>query len=472
MKDLSLSVSVVVAAVVLILSYRYVFSGPHRGIMCQLFQLDAVCPAVHVSAAIDDPSFQPLIDTFRSHLELGLTVGAGFTAYVDGKRVAHLTGYVGERPYNDSTIVQVFSSGKVLEAVVIATLVDRGLLDYDGRVIDYWPEFARGDARKSVITIKDVLKHDSALPHISTGNADGKYRFEQLADHDVMKRLVEDTPLLFNGTVGRRAYHALSRGQILNQIVRLVDPKHRHIGSFAEEEIARPLGVDFHFGTPEYLDNRVYPLSEEPLPRALIHILPNILLYRTFGFGLPFLESYDNYEMMADTMTPGTTPYEWFNSYPLDFNTKLFNLPMWRRLVASSAHATSNSQSLAAISTLISQGGTFNGTTLWSKKTHSRMTHISDDEPKFCHATHMHTTFTDGGLGYLKSRSRWSPDVKWSGWGGFGGSVCLFFQIPTSDGRMRNVSIGYTMTSMGIALAERRSLELMRETEKIVRQNN
>ena len=38
----------------------------------------------------------------------------------------------------------IFSSGKNVEAICVACLIDRGLLNYNDRVSRHWPEFAQG----------------------------------------------------------------------------------------------------------------------------------------------------------------------------------------------------------------------------------------------------------------------------------------------------------------------------------------
>ncbi len=58
-----------------------------------------------------------------------------------------------------------------------------------------------------------------------------------------------------------RAYHALSRGVILNEIFRRVDPKKRTIGQVLREEVAGPLQADVYIGLRPEEESRVTKLE-------------------------------------------------------------------------------------------------------------------------------------------------------------------------------------------------------------------
>ncbi len=57
-----------------------------------------------------------------------------------------------------------------MAALAMATLVDKGLLDYDDKVTKHWPEFAnvppqadRHHKAKEDLTVADVLRHEAGL---------------------------------------------------------------------------------------------------------------------------------------------------------------------------------------------------------------------------------------------------------------------------------------------------------------------
>ena len=49
----------------------------------------------------------------------------------------------------------------------------------------------------------------------------------------------------------RREYHAITRGFVLQEVFRRVEPKQRSIGQFLGEEVFKPLGVDVFVGLDE-----------------------------------------------------------------------------------------------------------------------------------------------------------------------------------------------------------------------------
>nr|HMT06757.1 serine hydrolase domain-containing protein [Pyrinomonadaceae bacterium] len=57
------------------------------------------------------------------------------------------------------TLCPVYSATKPIGALVVATLVERGKLDYDAPVADYWPEFAANG--KGAYTVAEALSHQA-----------------------------------------------------------------------------------------------------------------------------------------------------------------------------------------------------------------------------------------------------------------------------------------------------------------------
>ena len=47
------------------------------------------------------------------------------------------------------------------QALVVAMLVDRGLLSYDDLVTKHWPEFGKNG--KEHVTVADVMRHEAFL---------------------------------------------------------------------------------------------------------------------------------------------------------------------------------------------------------------------------------------------------------------------------------------------------------------------
>ena len=190
-----------------------------------------------------DPHFSSVVRLF-TRLFPGRRYGGGaLVVYIDGQPVVDVwTGWsdrAGEVPWSADTGAIVFSATKAVASTVIHRLVDKGRLDYDAHVADYWPEF--GANGKSDITIRDVLRHRSGLSHLK-----GVSKTE-LMDHRLMEERLAAAPV--DHLRGAPAYHALTYGWLLSGLVRSVTGK--GMKSLIRTELARPLNTDgLHLGRP------------------------------------------------------------------------------------------------------------------------------------------------------------------------------------------------------------------------------
>jgi CubicO group peptidase (beta-lactamase class C family) len=215
---------------------------------------------VRVEGTCQDRFSQVRAEFERNLAERG-EVGASVCVTVDGETVVDLWGGVGDpatgRAWERDTIGVVWSCTKGAVALCAHMLAARGELDFDAPVADYWPEFAKGG--KDAVTVRMALNHQAgvaALPEVV-----GEFA---LCDWDaVTTTLAEMDPLWEPGT--RHGYHALVFGHLIGEIVRRVDG--RSIGTFFRDEVAEPLGLDFHIGLPESEEHRVAPnISADPPP--------------------------------------------------------------------------------------------------------------------------------------------------------------------------------------------------------------
>ena len=110
--------------------------------------------------------FQSVKEAFSKNFEEGLEVGSSFAVSLDDQLVVDLWGGYTDieckTPWNKDTIVNVFSTTKVMTALCIHILVDRGLIELDTPVSKYWPEFAQ--AGKENILVRNLLSHSAGLP--------------------------------------------------------------------------------------------------------------------------------------------------------------------------------------------------------------------------------------------------------------------------------------------------------------------
>ena len=151
-----------------------------------------------------DEGFENVRNLFRQNFADATENCASLCVYFKGRKVVDLTGKrkPEEHPdYDRDSLQVVFSSSKVVSAIVVAKLVDEGRLDYKDKVRDVWPEFeAAGD-----ILVEDVLRHDAGLPAF---DGIGKllplrdFRCEQLKRNSVGSIIEKQTPKIMKTPSG------------------------------------------------------------------------------------------------------------------------------------------------------------------------------------------------------------------------------------------------------------------------------
>ena len=191
-----------------------------------------------------DPSFGCTVRAF-SQLFPGRRFGGGALAiYLDGEPVVDVwTGYADRRGteyWAADTGAMVWSATKGLASTVIHRLADRGLIDYDTPVAQYWPEF--GANGKADITVRDVMRHRAGLSQLN-----GVSKAE-LLDHQAMESRLAAASV--NRVLhGKPAYHALTYGWLMSGLARAVTGK--AMRGLIREELAEPLNTDgLHLGRP------------------------------------------------------------------------------------------------------------------------------------------------------------------------------------------------------------------------------
>jgi CubicO group peptidase (beta-lactamase class C family) len=159
-------------------------------------------------------------------------------------------------------MVIVYSSTKGLAAMTLALAHSRGWLDYEERVCKYWPEFAQQG--KEGITIRQLLAHQAGLFAL-----DEPLDRSVVADLDRLAIvLARQKPAWEPGT--RQAYHAITLGYYESELLRRVDPQHRSLGQFFQDEIASPLGLDFYIRLPESIPNSRLATIARPSPMTML----------------------------------------------------------------------------------------------------------------------------------------------------------------------------------------------------------
>jgi CubicO group peptidase (beta-lactamase class C family) len=216
-----------------------------------------------------DEGYGKVADAFRRNLDSGQEVGAAFAVYRDGRKVVDLWGGyrngITQEPWEQDTLVTVFSSTKGVASLAVAVAASRGLISYDAKVADYWPEFAQGS--KEAITVRQLLAHQAGLCAIKP-----PLTLQDVADPAAMSaKLAAQAPAWTPGT--RHGYHAITLGWYEGELIRRTDPAGRSLGRFFAEELAAPLGLDFYIGLPASVDRaRVALLDAWTQPQMLLHL--------------------------------------------------------------------------------------------------------------------------------------------------------------------------------------------------------
>jgi CubicO group peptidase (beta-lactamase class C family) len=201
--------------------------------------------SVSISGCIA-PGYEAVLEAFKRNFLERRELGAACSAYVSGRCVVDLWG--GSRtlersePWREDTMALLMSTTKGLSALTLAVAHSRGLFDYDARVADYWPEFAQHG--KAKVTIAQLLAHQAGVCAIDT-----PMTLELLSDPDALAEVLARQPPAWEpGT--RHGYHAFSLGLYQSELLRRVDPKHRTMGVFFQDEIAGKLGGGMYIGLP------------------------------------------------------------------------------------------------------------------------------------------------------------------------------------------------------------------------------
>ncbi|MFZ5835141.1 MAG: serine hydrolase domain-containing protein [Pseudomonadota bacterium] len=326
-------------------------------------------------------------DAFAANFSVNNDVGASVAVVMDGELAVDLWGghqdVARTTPWARDTIINVFSTTKTMSCLALLVLISRGLVDADAPVEKYWPEF--GQNGKQGVLVRHLLSHTAGVP-----GWDQRMDAAELYDWDkVTGLLATQAPWWTPGS--KSGYHAVSQGNLVGEVVRRVDG--RSVGKFFAEEIAGPVGADFHIGLGAEHDARVAPVI--PVPP---------LEFGGEGGGKPDQSSI---------------PYRAMN--PRLVAEQSWTIP-WRRAEIPAAGGHGNARSVALAQAAVSHGGGLRGVELLSEKTINRIFDVQAAGRDL--VLGIGVTF---GVGYgLNSpRNPISPNARVCYWGGWGGSLVV-----------------------------------------------
>lgn len=373
------------------------------------------------------PQFKTVKTAFQKNFENDKEIGASFAAYHKGKLVVDLwaghTNAKQSQEWSENTLVNVYSTTKIMGSLCLLMLVDRGLIDLEKPVAHYWPEFAQ--AGKENIPVKFILSHSTGLPGFDDRNG------EQIAVHDLYDSekmaamLAAQKPWWPPGK--RSGYQSITFSFLVGHLVKLVSGK--SLGVFFREEIALPLNIDFFIGTPETHDERIADFVDKPIPVSELSQKIARPLFPT----------------LAKTMfTPDP------NALVAAVNSR-----EWRACELTSSNGHGNARSVAQVGAILASGGTFNGNELLSAKTVDKAISrqiINHDKVLL--------EKVEWGLGFRLNDYRTAIGPHSFSWGGYGGSICVM-------DRTHNASAAYVMNkSSSSVLGNPRATSILKRFKK------
>ena len=369
-----------------------------------------------------DDRFSVLGDILSSSIDNGSDLGASVAVTIEGEMVCDLWGGWADteksKPWKENTITNVWSTTKTMTALCALVLVDRGELDVNSAVAKYWPEFAANG--KENIEVRHLMSHTSGV----SGWAQPVV-VEDLYDWEKStSMLAAQEPWWEPGTAS--GYHALNQGHLVGEVIRRISGK--SLGTFFAEEVAGPLGADFHIG----LDPSQY------------HRVSNVVPPPPLPIDIEAMGGIDSVAIKTFTGPLPDASVSWTDE--------------WRQAEIGAANGHGNARSVARIQSVISNGGTVDGITLLSPETVDLI--FTEQANGVDLVLGMPIRF---GIGFGLVNAEMAPitggrtDGRICYWGGWGGSII----INDVDRRM---TIAYMMNKMAAGLVGNPTSEAIAST--------
>lgn len=354
------------------------------------------------------PGFERVYDVFEA--AMADEIGAGFAALRDGEIVVNLWGGWANRdhtrPWAGDTLAPLYSTTKGISAIVLAWLMDNGLIDYEAPLASLWPAF--GAHGKDRVTIAQTLAHQAGVPG-----------FVERIDPDLWldppacaQAIAALAPMWPPGSAS--GYHPHTWGYIAGEIA--LRAAERSLGTILREEVCAPLGIDCMIGTPPSEHARCADVKKPPRAGAFGEITPP----RKAAFFMPW-------------------------SAPVRGSEQ------WRTIEIPSANGHATALAVAQLYGLYSTGGEIGGVRILSQRAFDALTtrRWSGDDL----VLPFHIDWRTGVIG--NSNHFYGPSADALGHSGMGGS-CGF-----GDPRAR-VSAGYVMNKQSHhIMGDPRSLALI-----------
>ena len=366
-------------------------------------------------SGICNSEFASVRDAFEANFAEGLELGASAAVTVDGEFVVDI--WAGDAdaegaPWQRDTIVNVYSTTKTMASTCMLMLADRGELDFDAPVAQYWPEFAQNG--KEGVLVRHVMSHTAGLPGF-----DPPITVEQLYDLEAAAaNLAAQAPWWVPGTAS--GYHPVTYGNLTGEI--LYRATGWRMAEWFRTEVAEPLGADFWMSLPASEDHRVSNLVQPETPMALI---------------------VGGEEVQVDEI--GIRAFLSVHRTGDEPDTR-----EWRAAELPASGGFGNARSVARVHAALACGGAVGGVRLLSEAGARRaLEEQTDGIDRVLAVRHRHGL----GFGFQIGDLSFAPGQMF--WGGMGGSLAVI----DLDAR---ASVAYVMNRMAPdALGDRRGLRVI-----------
>ncbi|MDE0885582.1 MAG: serine hydrolase [Myxococcota bacterium] len=303
--------------------------------------------------------FENVRRIFSENLENGTDLGAGVAFTLNGQLVVDLWGGLlepeSDREWQRDTLVNLYSTTKGMLSICIQQLVERGQLDLDAPVSQYWPEFSA--ANKAEIPVRQLLCHQAGLPAVRKP-LDTSVLYDWKA---FTSALAEEEPWWEPGT--RHGYHAITFGHLVGEVLRRISGQ--SVGEFFRENVAGPLDADFQIGVPDEDHGRISRLHGQVIAGAKSSSsrkIPDAL--KAF---------------MRDMADPSTMTGGAFNNPRIPPDA--VNSPEWRRAEIPAANGHGTARALARIYGALSVGGEVDGVRILESESIDRAITVQAEGP-------------------------------------------------------------------------------------------
>lgn len=349
-----------------------------------------------------DERFAGVREALSRQLDDGEELGASIAVDLDGATVVDVWGgfrdEAREQPWSEHTIVNVWSTTKCVLALAALMLVDRGELDLDAPVADYWPEFAAKG--KKDVRVRHLLSHTSGV-----SGWEQPFSIRDMYDWEsATERLAQQRPWWEPGTAS--GYHANNQGHLVGEVIRRIT--NTTFKKFVADQIADPLGADFQIGARESEVSRIAPVVAPPRPEA--------------GGPAPDPDS-----VAVKTFTGPRA------------SATASNSPEWRAADLGALNGHSNARGVMRVMRTLSLGGEAGGVRLLSPQTVEKVFEQQSDGVDLVLGAPFRW-----GTGFCLGSPvvPYVPGGRTFFWGGWGGSLVVM----DLD---RRLTISYTMNKMG-----------------------